>query len=916
MICKSNLVLMHLNIHSIISDSKQLLLKNLLNKYNPDVLSLNETFLKPTDSIIIEGYTIIRSDRPNRTGGGSAICIKSNLKHKEIALEGPTKNDNVCGLSIESSRHSTSIFSIYSPPNEPLNYQLFDNIIKRHKHFIIMGDFNAHNKTWFCKKDNRYGLQLESLTTEHNIQIINNKSITYPPGKSTLDLTLLSKKLATYNHSFKVLKDNISDHLPTLTTIKDFCLKREKLTFRKTNWTQLTRLLETAHSNVTTECTTKLDIGLAAQTLTDTLTSTFNSATKTITINNKPKSIVCIPRTLLNQIKLKRKIKRKLSKNHSVELRKIYNMLDRKIKAAISTIKSNNLHSNFKTLEDFKCSSSKHWKVLNNFDNPIKPKTNQTIFKHLDLLVEDDPKIAEHFAQHLHSIFGEPTKIHIDQDPLDKRPIKPTTDPPHPRSDTPSTDPDITIEEINKALISCKQTGAPGIDKISFKILKICPPNIIKQIHTIFNASLKLGHLPTTWKSSRVIMIHKSNKPKDTFSSYRPISLINCISKLLEKIVNSRILIWAEENSIFPPCQSGFRKNMSCQDHIARLDQHITEGFNKKQHTGCVMFDLEKAFDNASHQGIIHKLEKAELPTILLNWTKDFLSNRSFHVAWNNSTSSTHCIETGVPQGSCISATLFNIYFSDISNHIPDHIFRALYADDLGIMYTSKNMKEIEKNLQRAIDAISDYCQKWGFTINKTKTTYTTFCTAGKRTNYDRTYKLNLRINNSQIPLNPFPVFLGIKLDPKLTYLQHLEHISTKIMSRTKLIRKVKSLKLKNQNEICLTIFKSQIKSIIDYAFIPTISPTQKILSKLQTIQTRALRTIKHFPLKTPTAKIHEFFNIDLVATSATKLAKNFAKSRMSHPQLLADYRNFTATRTPAASSKYRTIFDRIPELL
>ena len=239
------------------------------------------------------------------------------------------------------------------------------------------------------------------------------------------------------------------------------------------------------------------------------------------------------------------------------------------------------------------------------------------------------------------------------------------------------------------------------------------------------------------------------------------------------------------------------------------------------------MFDLEKAFDKASHQGIIHKLKEANLPTVLLKWIEDFLTERSFHTTWNSATSSTYYTKTGVPQGSCISATLFNIFFSDISLFIPKHIPRALYADDLGILFSSSNTKEISKNLQAAIDAIATYCNKWGFSINKSKTTYTIFCTAGKRKNYERTYKMDLQINGSPIPLEPFPTFLGIKLDPKLTYEAHLEHISSKIIARTRLIKKIKGLNLKNQTSICMTVFKSQIQSVIDYAFIPIISSTQ-----------------------------------------------------------------------------------------
>jgi hypothetical protein len=329
---KDALTLLHINIRSIISDSKQIQLKTLINKYNPDIISLNETFLKPNTTFEIEGYNIIRSDRLDRPGGGAALCIKSNIKHSEINTSKLNNNDNACGLSIKINNIVSTIFSIYSPPKEPLNSELFNHIILTHKHFIILGDLNAHNKLWHCKKENSYGRQLESLTNEHNIQIINNQTVTYPAGKSILDLTLLSKNLLTFPRKFKVLNDHISDHLPTLTVIKDIKLSREKISFQKTNWETFTRILSETHEPPNTPILTRAELDLAALHLTSCFNKAYDSSTTTITLANKPKSILAIPDALLKQIRLKRKIKRKLAKTHSAELRKILNMLCKKEK--------------------------------------------------------------------------------------------------------------------------------------------------------------------------------------------------------------------------------------------------------------------------------------------------------------------------------------------------------------------------------------------------------------------------------------------------------------------------------------------------------------------------------------------------------------------------------------------------------
>ena len=144
----------------------------------------------------------------------------------------------------------------------------------------------------------------------------------------------------------------------------------------------------------------------------------------------------------------------------------------------------------------------------------------------------------------------------------------------------------------------------------------------------------------------------------------------------------------------------------------------------------------------------------------------------------------------------------------------------------------------------------------------------------------------------------------------------HLEQISTKIISRTRLIRKIGSLNLNNHRELCMIIFKSQIRSILDYAFIPTLSPCQKISTKLQTLQNRALKSIKYFPLKTSTQHIHTFFKTERVKSRAASIARRFALSRLHHEQLANDYNSFRLNRNPDYTYKHKTIFETFRQLI
>ena len=193
---------MHINIQSITqskSNSQKLAqIESLIGQTKPDIISQNEAFLKTRHLFSIDGYKIIRADRYNFKGWGSALCNKDNLVGKEIIIETELYNDNVVGLQIETTNKKVVIFSIYSPPKSHLNLKLVEYIHSTFEHFIILGDINANNKTWNCTKDNIKGIGLERLCDNFNIHVFNCKAPTYLKAKSILDLSLCSNSLIKY----------------------------------------------------------------------------------------------------------------------------------------------------------------------------------------------------------------------------------------------------------------------------------------------------------------------------------------------------------------------------------------------------------------------------------------------------------------------------------------------------------------------------------------------------------------------------------------------------------------------------------------------------------------------------------------------------------------------------------------------
>ena len=148
--------------------------------------------------------------------------------------------------------------------------------------------------------------------------------------------------------------------------------------------------------------------------------------------------------------------------------------------------------------------------------------------------------------------------------------------------------------ELEKALAQLKNKQAPGPDKVSNDMLKHLGPQAKKKLHQLFNASWKTSNIPKTWKKAITIPILKCGKCRTKAESSRPISLTSSVCKLMERIVNARLMWLLEKDKLLMPEQAGFRQLRSAEDQLAYISQMIEDGFQEKQHTVAVWIDMEK----------------------------------------------------------------------------------------------------------------------------------------------------------------------------------------------------------------------------------------------------------------------------------------------------------------------------------
>lgn len=279
----------------------------------------------------------------------------------------------------------------------------------------------------------------------------------------------------------------------------------------------------------------------------------------------------------------------------------------------------------------------------------------------------------------------------------------------------------ITMDEVFTIIKTLKPFKAPGPDTIQNVLLKNLPHSSIIWLTAVLNKCIQLYHWPTSFKIAKVIPILKGGKPPSDPRSYRPISLLNSIGKILEKIIiYRRLIVTVEEKQLLPEYQFGFRRGHSTTHQAARIKKIIQTNKHQKKSTGMILLDIEKAFDSIWHDGLIYKLIKMKLSTYLVKMINVFIRNRKFAVHINNSVSNHINIQAGLAQGTCISPILYPLFVADMP--LTDNTETALYADDTAVITSAKQSRTIVNRLNETFISLHKFFDQWKIKINSTKT--------------------------------------------------------------------------------------------------------------------------------------------------------------------------------------------------
>lgn len=808
---------------------------NIYRIEDPDIILLNEHGVKNNDNITLFNYNVHQSNKLNENNDGVAIAIRKNIKYRLI----DDFTDEFLAIQIDTTIGEIIIATSYLPPRRPyLPAQDFLRLINSNKPTYIIGDFNARHRVLGHNNNNTVGNVLHTLINSGKILHLGPNFKTFLGHKSmTTPDRVFCNSLASLNYHLKQGPLTPSDHIPLIMILSTSPIQipiSKKFHMNKANWDgfkkDVDRLIVPDLNNKYIE---EIDNALEH----------FHRIITTAMENNIPKTnFKILPHlTTTHHIRL-----------IQTEFNQLYQYMERfgPNRYALQRIKQlqQQMYIKYQLIKNEQWNetinhinettdSKTFWKRINLLSGKEKMNTNyvkdpngrkvygdkekEVIFRNIwrkvfkiteeeneEFDTEHEDTILEWMQDKIEDITPK-DKTHIDLIPLNEQ---------------------ITERELLHNLRKFKEK-TPGLSGITRNILINLPQNGIDTLLEIFNATLSAGYFPDELKKTKMIFIPKDGKDNKEIINYRPISLLEVTGKLLEKILNNRLLTYLENNNVLNHRQHGFRKHRGTHTALAIITETIAIARARNEQVNLILRDIKKAFDKVWHPGLKYKILKTNIPTYMKQILCDYLSDRQIHIQIGQHIGPPFEIESGVPQGGCLSPTLFILYTSDMPNPSPYSEY-VVFADDVTqiVTYPGKSKQLLALHTKNAIEKINTYEKKWKIQTNINKFTIIPI---------GRTASEPVIINGDIYPYSTEGNVLGLKI----TRTGYKNFIKNKIQILNTTLTKLKRFYNLNSNNK-KKLYMALVRSILEYPPIPLHAMKKTTLKDLQRIQNKGLRFI------------------------------------------------------------------------
>lgn len=810
-------------------------LRQLISEKSPNIICVQEILIREGQELKLRGYENfckhVQIHEGDRVRGGVAVLMHEGCVGEMIDLDTDLQ---IVAVRLEYPIKVT-VCSLYLPPGQEIDGDQLKNIlIQLPKPIVVGADVNSRNYLWGSPETDRRGNIIEEVLSETGLMPFNDGSPTHFSTAygsfSCIDVTFGSPELFP-TFEWSTVKDlSSSDHFPIVidfdtSTNETFMSRRWSI--KSTDWSFFESKIEIEMSLREERLNTIEDFNTM-------MTEVADRVCKKTSGRLKHKQVPWWSEELKTAIRERRKFFRKYMKHPTEENLQSF----RKKRAEVRYKIRNARRTKF---EEFVNSVNEHTSITKIWDFARIMRGNKRrlgigVLREDETLVDDPVQICnilvESFAQNssTNSYSPEFKKIKENAEKVSIIVNEVPNDP---------LNLDFTMEELEHALRLGK-SGAPGPDSLHLIMYRNLPQSAKYKLLDIYNTIWKSRSFPESWEEATLIPILKPGKDKLSPDSYRGISLTNVSCKLLEKMVNNRLMWRLETIRFFDNGQYGFRRWRSTSDVHVFLETEAQRAFERKEHLIIISLDMHKAYDKVWRRLILKILASLGINGNLYAFIRNFMAERRFRVAVGNAMSEWKGLENGVPQGSVLSVLLFLVAINGIGEFRGNQVKIVGYADDWYLVMRHKFIKTIEREMQPVLNKIWKWAKTNGFTIAPLKTELIHICRRrnGKRAHLDPSLKIGGRIIAVVEEMN----VLGLLFDKRCTWEKHILRAKKRARERLNFIRAISNPKWGLNEKILLNFHQSLVLSMLEYGSEAYSSASGSMVSKLDVVHNDGIR--------------------------------------------------------------------------